>query len=65
MIQPIGRPSKNGRKGDMMDNKKLGTLSSSGIVAQGVDTKLIYGFNDVSFISGIWKDFHKDDLDGL
>ena len=24
MIQPIGRPSENGRKGDMMDNKKLG-----------------------------------------
>lgn len=41
------------------------TLSSSGVVVQGVDTKLIYGFNDVSFISGIWKDFHKDDLDGL
>ena len=42
-----------------------GKVSSNGITVQGVHTNLTYGFNDVSFISNIWKDYHKDDLKGL
>lgn len=40
-------------------------VSSGGITVQGVYTKLIYGFNDLTIISNIWKDYHKDDLKGL
>lgn len=41
------------------------SLSQNGITVEAVDTYLTYGFDDVTFITNIWKDYHKNDLKGL